>query len=450
MTINPNLCTQIDTAGLARDLVVQYLPLDRLKPHEQNARTHSRKQIRQIADSIKAFGFTNPVLLDGESGIIAGHGRVEAAKLIGMAEVPTIRLEDMSQAQKRAYLIADNKLAENAGWDPELLALELQHIIKLDAEFDLTLIGFEVAEIDVLTAPASDPVADTVPEVSPGPTVTAPGDLWRLGDHYILCGDARDTAAYARIMDGKRAQMVFTDPPYNLPIDGVVCGLGRVKHREFIMAAGEMSTAEFIAFLNTVLGRLAENSADGSIHFVCMDWRHDYELQTAARGIYTELKNICVWCKDNGGMGTFYRSKHELVFAFKHGTAPHINNFELGQNGRYRTNVWNYAGVNSLKAGRMDELKMHPTVKPISLVADAIKDCSKRQGIILDAFAGSGTTVIAAEQTSRRAYAIEIDPRYVDTTIRRWQTCTGEPAIHAESGRTFDALTEEAERSNVQ
>jgi DNA modification methylase len=207
------------------------------------------------------------------------------------------------------------------------------------------------------------------------------------------------------------------------------------------MAAGEMSQAEFIVFLNTVLGRLAEHSADGSIHFVCMDWRHGYELQAAARDIYTELKNICVWNKDNGGMGTFYRSKHELVFAFKHGTAPHINNFELGQNGRYRTNVWDYAGVNSLKAGRMDELKMHPTVKPVALVADAIKDCSKRQSIILDAFAGSGTTLIAAEQTARRGYAIEIDPKYVDTTIRRWQTCTGERAVHAESGRPFDAIT---------
>ena len=243
--------------------------------------------------------------------------------------------------------------------------------------------------------------------------------------------------------------MIFTDPPFNVPIDGHVCGLGTVKHEEFAMAAGEMSEAEFTAFLNTALHRLAENSIDGSIHFVCMDWRHSYLLQMAARGVYSELKNICVWNKDNGGMGTFYRSKHELVFVFKNGTAPHINNFELGQNGRYRTNVWDYPGVNSLKAGRLEELKMHPTVKPVALVADAIKDCSKRQGIILDAFAGSGTTLIAGEQTGRRAYALELDPKYVDTAIRRWQSYTGESARLAGSGRTFDELAADAEQSNA-
>jgi hypothetical protein len=327
MNTNSNLSNENRASSRERDLAVEYRPIGSLKPQERNARTHTRKQIRQIADSIKVFGFVNPVLLDGTGGIIAGHGRVQAAKLIGMTEVPTIRLDAMSEAQKRAYIIADNKLAENAGWDPEILALELQCIIKLDPEFDVTLTGFEIAEIDILTARASDPAADAVPELAPGPPVAKAGDLWRLGEHYLLCGDARDPSNYARLMDGKRAQMVFTDPPYNVPIDGHVCGLGRIKHNAFAMATGEMSQAEFVAFLNTVLGRLAEHSADGSIHFVCMDWRHGYDLQTAARGIYTELKNICVWNKDNGGMGTFYRSKHELVFAFKRGTAPHINNF---------------------------------------------------------------------------------------------------------------------------
>jgi DNA modification methylase len=426
-------------------LTVVYRPPSSLKPHQRNARTHSATQIRQLAESIRTFGFTNPVLLDEEDRIIAGHGRAAAAKRLGMAEVPTIRLASMTEAQKRAYILADNKLAENAGWDRGLLALELQYIAELDASFDLTVIGFEVAEIDLLVSPTDgrDPSADAVPDLDRAAhSVSRPGDLWQLGDHRLLCGDARDPSAYDRLMGGKRAQMVFTDPPYNVAIDGHVCGLGRVKHDEFLMATGEMSEAEYIAFLNTVSGHLVDHTVDGSIHFICIDWRHAYELLAAARGRYTELKNVCVWNKANGGMGTFYRSKHELVFAFKNGTMPHINNFELGQHGRYRTNVWDYAGVNALKPDRMDELTMHPTIKPVALVADAIKDCSKRRGIILDAFCGSGTTLIAAEQTRRRGYALELDPKYVDTAIRRWQGYTGECGRHATSGRRFDEMAE--------
>ena len=211
-----------------------------------------------------------------------------------------------------------------------------------------------MGEIDVLidSSRSADPKADVVPEIEDGSAISRHGDLWQLGPHRLVCGDARDPSAYDRLMDGKRAQIVFTDPPYNVAIDGHVRGLGRIKHDDFVMAAGEMTEAEFAAFLNTALKRLAEHSVDGPIHFICMDWRHAFELLTAARGIYAELKNVCVWNKDNGGMGTFYRSKHELVFVFKNGTAPHINNFELGQHGRYRTNVWDYAGMNSAKGTR--------------------------------------------------------------------------------------------------
>jgi DNA modification methylase len=439
MASSSRISNKAPSSEPSRTLAVTYHLASDLKPCERNARTHSRKQIRQIAESIKTFGFTNPVLLDGDSGIIAGHGRVEAAKLLGITEVPTIRLNTMTDAQRRAYIIADNKLAENAGWDRALLALELQYITKLDADFDLTVTGLEVGEIDVLidASHSADPSADLVPEVADGPVVSRQGDLWQLGPHRLACGDARDPSAYAQLMDGKRAQMVFTDPPYNVPIDGHACGLGRIKHSDFVMAAGEMTEPEFTAFLNTAMNRLAEHSVDGSIHFICMDWRHSPELLAAARGIYAELKNICVWNKDNGGMGTFYRSKHEFVFVYKKGTAPHINNFELGQHGRYRTNVWDFPGVNSTRSGRLDDLKMHPTVKPVTLVAEAIKDCSKRKGIILDPFAGSGTTLIAAEQAGRRAHALELDPKYVDTAVRRWQEYTGEHAIHSESGQTF-------------
>jgi hypothetical protein len=238
-------------------------------------------------------------------------------------------------------------------------------------------------------------------------------------------------------MGGEQAEMAFNDPPYNVPVDGHVCGLGAIKHREFLMASGEMSDLQFAEFLATTLGLTASHSIDGAIHYVCMDWRHSLQLLNAAQSLGLELKNICVWNKTNAGMGTFYRSKHEFIFVFKHGSAPHINNFELGQFGRYRTNVWDYPGVNSLRPGRLAELFMHPTVKPVAMVADAIKDCSKRTGIVLDCFAGSGTTIVAAEMTGRRAFAMEVDPLYVDTAIRRWQEHTGEAAVHAESRQTF-------------
>ncbi len=309
----------------------------------------------------------------------------------------------------------------------------------------MTITGFAPAEIDLLIEglePAeSDLKADAIPEPPPAEAVTVkPGDLWHLGRHRLLCGDARDSRAFECLLAGESAQMVFVDPPYNVPVGGHVCGLGRIKHREFAMASGEMTEGQFVEFLRQTLSNLAAHSADGSIHYICMDWRHLYELLTAGRAVYSELKNLCVWNKTNAGMGSFYRSKHELVMAFKSGKAPHINNFGLGERGRYRTNVWDYAGVNTLKSDRLAELAMHPTVKPVALVADAMLDCSKRGGIVLDAFAGSGTTVIAAERTSRRAYALEIDPLYVETAIRRWEDYSGDHAVHAETGLTLEEI----------
>ena len=427
------------------DLRVETIAVSALKPFPANARTHSRKQIRQIADSIKQFGFTNPVLIDGTGQIIAGHGRVAAAKLLGMKTVPTIRLEHLSEATKRAYIIADNRLAELAGWDRETLAIELQNLTMFDIGFDIALTGFETAEIDLmieeLDAPGTEDEADRIPERDASQaSVTQPGDLWQLSRHRLLCADATKPTSFGQLMNGEQAQMVFTDPPYNVPIDGHVSGLGTVKHAEFAMACGEMSETQFTAFLETVFGNLAAHSVYGSMHFVCMDWRHVHEVLAAGRQAYTELKNLCVWNKTNGGMGSLYRSKHELVFVFKNGTAPHINNVELGRFGRYRANFWDYAGINSFGTGRDDALAMHPTVKPVALVADAIKDCSKRNGIVLDVFAGSGTTIIAAEKTGRRCHAMELDPGYVDVAIERWQQLTGEDAVHVETGFTFDEL----------
>ena len=415
-----------------------------LRPYARNARKHSKKQIRQIADSIQRFGFTNPVLVTDDGDIIAGHGRVEAAKLLGLASVPTLRLSHLSEAERRAYVLADNKLALNAGWDQEILAIELQALIDLDFEVEST--GFSLAEIDLTldAARGADPGTkmdeeDRIPTLA-GQAVSQAGDLWLLGRHRLLCGDARDVSDFDRLMQGDLADLIFTDPPYNVPIEGHVSGLGRFHHREFAMATGEMSPEEFTLFLAETLAYSASVCRNGAIAFVCMDWRHMGELIAAGRMVFSELKNLCVWNKSNGGMGAFYRSKHELVFVFKVGDAPHINTFGLGDGGRYRTNVWDYPGVSSLGSKRTEALEMHPTVKPTALVADAIRDCSKRGGIVLDAFGGSGTTLIAAESCGRSARLIEFDPLYCDTIIRRYQRLTGKAAVLAGSDASFEAV----------
>jgi DNA modification methylase len=431
---------------IGRDMQIETFAIETLRTYAGNARTHSNKQIRQIAKSIERFGFCNPVLIDDQGQIIAGHGRVAAAKLLGIKEVPTVKLAHLSDVEKRAYILADNRLAEKAGWDREILAIELQALVSLDFEVELT--GFEIAEVDLILEEADEAAGgpggreDESPTYRAGPAVTLSGDLWELGPHRLLCADARQPAAYVQLLDNAKAEFVFTDPPYNVPIDGHVCGLGRIRHADFAMGCGEMSAAEFTGFLESVFGLMADNTVNGSIHQICMDWRHMPEMLVAGNAVYQEFKNLCVWNKSNAGMGTFYRSKHELVFVWKSGTAPHINTFELGQYGRSRSNVWEYAGVNSLKPGRLEELAMHPTVKPVALVADAIKDCSRRNGLVLDPFAGSGTVLIAAERTGRRARALEIDPHYVDVAVRRWENYTGKAAILAATGSTFEEINE--------
>jgi DNA modification methylase len=418
-----------------------------LRPYARNARTHSRKQVKQIAASIERFGFTNPVLVSDEGEIIAGHGRVEAAKLLGMRAVPTLALSHLSEAERRAYVLADNKLALNAGWDKEILAIELQALV--DLKFDVEVTGFSLAETDLVLDEAgeadpdgTDSDEDRVPPPR-GPAVTRAGDLWLLGRHRLLCGDTRSQTDLDRLMDGQKADLVLTDPPYNVAIDGNVCGLGSIKHREFAFASGEMNKAQFTAFLVDTLGNLARVMRDGAIAFVCMDWRHMGELLAAGEAAFTELKNLVVWNKTNGGMGAFYRSKHELIFVFKQGTAEHTNSFGLGDTGRYRTNVWTYAGISSIGASRSDDLAMHPTVKPVALIADAIRDCSRRGEIVLDGFGGSGSTLIAAEKTGRSARLIEYDPAYCDTIVRRWEQYTGKAGKLEASGATHEEVADE-------
>jgi DNA modification methylase len=430
-------------------LKIAYCPIASLRPSPQNARTHSKKQLHKIKASLRQFGFTNPILITAEAEIVAGHGRFEAAKELGYEQVPTICLEHLSETDLRAYRIADNRLAELAGWDDEILKLEFAYLTDIDMDLP-ELTGFETAEIDIiLDSPAKpaikDDPTDAVPDVAEF-AVSRIGDLWLMAEHRVMCGDARDPQAYARLLDGELAQMIFADPPYNCAVNGHVGGLGATQHREFVMASGEMSRPEFIGFLKAVLAELAKASQDGALHYICMDWHELSALLEAGHATYDELKNIICWAKTNGGMGSLYRSQHEFITLWKKGRAPHINNIELGRHGRYRTNVWTYAGVNTFKRGRMEELASHPTVKPVAMVMDAIKDCSKPKGIILDAFGGSGTTLIAAAKTKRRGYLLELDPLYVDVIVRRWQTLFRSEARHAKTGLTFSEMAEQRAR----
>lgn len=421
-------------------LKVELRPLEALKPAKRNARTHSDRQIEQIAASITRFGFTNPVLVDAANRVVAGHGRIEAAKRLGIADVPVIPIEHLTDEELRAYALADNKIAANAGWDPEILRIELEELQALDLSFDLEITGFGTTEIDILIdgkGPKGE--AETIPETDPRATPAVQvGDLWVLGKHRLLCGDALLHSSFEALMGDERARMVFSDPPYNVKIDGHVGGLGAIRHAEFQMAAGEMSAAEFTEFLETVFDHEAAFSIDGAIHYQCMDWRHMREMLDAGHAAYPELKNVCVWSKDNGGMGTFYRSQHELVFVWKVGTAPHLNTVELGRNGRYRTNIWQYPSAS--KTGENSDLSMHPTVKPVPMIMDAIKDTSKRGDIVLDAFGGSGSTLIAAEKVKRRARLIELEPKYCEVTIRRWQELSGDTAVLSATGETFETV----------
>lgn len=420
--------------------------LEALNPDPRNPREHSSRQIRQIARSIEAFGFNVPILVDRENKILAGHGRYLAARQLGLAEVPVIQLEHLKPEQARAFAIADNRLTENATWDDALLGEIFAELATLDLAFDLDVTGFSMGEIDLriegLKADESsrDPADDVDLPEPDQVAVTRLGDIWELGPHRILCASSLDEASYEALLQGRQADLIFTDPPYNVPIEGHVAGNGKTRHREFAMASGEMSATEFTAFLRQVMGLLAAHSRNGSIHYHCMDWRHLPEILAAGSQAYSELKNLCVWVKDKGGMGSFYRSQHELVLVYKNGTAAHRNNFELGQHGRYRTNVWNYPSASTLsrQGNEGDLLAMHPTVKPIALVTDAILDCSARGDLVLDAFLGSGTTLLAAHRVGRICRALEIDPLYVDVAIRRWQGLTGEQARLASSGETFD------------
>ena len=416
---------------------VVWLPLDSLVLNADNARKHSREQFHRLKACIATYGFLVPVLVDEFGHVVLGHARVATARRLGMKLVPTLTVSGLSKEQIRAFAIAENRLSDLADWEYDKLRVELKSLIELDVDIEST--AFSTGEVDIILDgnDHQHEKDDELPSVPPGPAVSRPGDLWRLGPHQLLCADATQEESYRLLLGTSKAGLVFTDPPYNVPIDGHVGGLGKVKHREFAMASGEMSAAEFTDYLTVAFRLAAAFSRPGSIHFICMDWRHLREVLAAGDEAYADLRNLCVWNKDNAGMGSFYRSKHELVLVFQSGAGRFQNNVRLGVNGRYRTNVWDYPGMSSIRKGRTNELAMHPTVKPLALVADAIRDCSLRNDLILDPFVGSGTTILAAHRTGRIAAAMELDPHYVDVAVARWENATECAATLVGSGLTF-------------
>jgi DNA modification methylase len=418
---------------------IEYVAIDSLTPYEGNPRKHPEKQIIKLMPSLREFGVAMPILIDVHNVVIAGHAVLEAAKRLGIKNVPVLVADQWSSAQVRAYRLSANRLAELSHWDDALLKIELAAIIEFD-EIPFEILGWETGEADLIQSAddpsASEDPADVVPEVG-GEAVTKPGDLWYLGKHRLLCASSLEPANWAMLMDGAVAAMAFTDAPYNVPISGHVSGLGKKKHAEFQMASGEMSQPEFTGFLTKAVEEMAANLLDGAVFVFFMDWRHLSETLEALAANDLPLINLCVWNKNNGGMGSLYRSKHELAFIAKKGRAPHTNNVELGRHGRYRTNVWDYAGVNSFGRNRDADLADHPTVKPVALVADAIRDVTNPGDLVIDGFMGSGTTILAAERTKRVAAGIDIEPGYIDVAIRRWEAMTGLEATLADTDETF-------------
>lgn len=422
-------------------MVIEYLPIASLAPMARKLKLHKRSDITALATAINQFGFLVPVVVDPSARIVSGNGRVEAARTLGMTEVPCIRVSHLDENTLRTFRIAENKLGQLAGWDTEALGLELLDLSSIDLGFSLEVTGFSAAQIDalILEGDGGGENADTLPD-RPTEAVSRLGDLWLLGEHRLLCADATLPESMDVLLQGETVRAIFTDPPYNVAVAGHITGSG--LHGEFVMASGEMNRGEFTGFLTDVLGRAVDVLVPGGLCYFCMDHGHMEETLAAQDAAGMERLNLIVWDKTAGGMGSFYRSRHELIFLFRKPGAGHLNRVELGKHGRNRANVWTYEGVNGFGAKKAKAREMHPTVKPMALVRDALLDSTERGDVVLDLFSGSGTTLIAAEQSRRRGRATELDPRYVDVGVLRWQDYTGQEATLASTGQTFRELRE--------
>lgn len=427
-------------------LRTEYLDPSTLKPIEGSPRYHPKSQIRALKKSLQAFGQVLPILIDAENRIISGLALCQVAKELGLAEVMVIRIEHLTEPQIKALMIALNRLGDLSKWDDLALNAILLDLHELDLDFDIEATGFTEIEVELRVQNPDSAEPDDAPVVvGEGPAVVSPGELWKLGRHLLLCGDALQATSWAALMATEHAAAVVTDPPFNVSIDGHVTGSGKHRHREFAIAAGELSPAEFTDFLKTVMGYAHEWSLPGSVHHWAMDWRHVVEIGSAGQAIFERFLNMAVWAKNRPGMGSYLRSQHELFFIFAKGGAPARNNIQLGRFGRSRSNVWNYPSAASLAktAEEGNPLSFHPTVKPLALICDILLDCTVKGDLVADPFAGSGTTMISCEKLGRKARVMELDPAYCDLIIRRWQHWTGEIAIRVADGVTFGALEEE-------
>jgi DNA modification methylase len=425
-------------------LTMGYEPIEGIRPNPRDPRVYNRAEKRRVARALECFG-PLPLIVNADRVMLSGNIWLEAALLAGLREVPVIVADHLTAAEADAFMLAQVRLVERGEWDERLLGELLRDLTVGELDFDVSITGFDPPEIDlkILALDGENEGPDPADEPGPsGPGVSRRGDLWVLGPHRLLCGDAREGESYRVVLLGETADIIFTDPPWNVPIAGNVSGLGAITHREFAMASGEMPEGEYIGFLTIAMQLMAAHSRNGSLHYIAMDWRHLYEVSVAGQAAYDSLENLCVWCKDKGGMGALYRSQHELFFVFRSGKRQHRNNVQLGRFGRNRTNVWNYPGINAF--GRSGDegnlLRLHPTVKPVALIVDALLDASRRGEIVLDPFIGSGSTLIAADKIGRRCFGIEIDPIYVDTAIMRWERWTGDEARLQAGGRTFSEI----------
>ena len=413
-----------------KKLEVKYRNTSELIPYVSNSRTHSKEQIEKIVQSIKEFGFTNPILIDGENGIIAGHGRLMAAMKLGMETVPTITLDGLSDAQKKAYVIADNKIALDAGWDESTLIAELQRLQEL--EYDLELTGFDVDELaNLLNAEVVEGLTDEddVPEVQENP-VTVLGDIWVCGGHRVMCGDSTSIDAVENLMDGKKADMVFTDPPYGMSYGGGRAGVvgstdGTVK-KHGVIIGDDLRGDELICMIRDAIGSAMHFCEIGAEKYICFPWRTYSEFESALNKLGMDISSCIVWDKKSIGLGNAnYRPQHEFIFYSKG---------DKWNGDKSQSDVW------SQSRGATGAY-VHPTQKPVELVEMAINNSTKKQDIVIDVFGGSGSSLIACEKTARDCRMMELDPKYCDVIIKRWQDFTGKQAILESNGKTFDEVS---------
>lgn len=432
------IALEANRPAIANDLSFEFVHPDKLKPYPHTAHRHPKEQIAQLRASIRAHGVVGAIITDEDGEIINGEAVWRAAKAEGKVSIPVIRRHDLSEAQKRALRIGLNKHAQNAEWDLDQLRVEMQGILAANIDFDPGEIGMSSGEIDKLfIAKDSDPADDAIPSLA-SRAVSREGDIWILLSHRVGCGDCRDLVFLRRVVGDRLVDCCVTDPPYNQRIaGGATTGRGKTHHSEFAMASGEMSAQDFGRFLKSALDGFVKVSRDGAVHYVCMDHQHVEILLSAGEEVYGRRLNICVWSKSNAGMGGLYRNQHELVCVFTVGEASYFNAVQLGKHGRNRTNVWTYPSVNTFGGSRRRDLELHPTVKPVALVADAIMDVTRRGELVLDGFLGSGTCLLACERTGRLCRGVEIDPLYVDLALERWSERTGVEPVLESTGQTF-------------